>query len=208
MKGIINIIVKIATATAVAFVIYSCKGKLAQADSKTLGESPVQTVDSMFIVQSENGIMKMRAEAPLMEKYENDSLSYEIFPKGFSVYGYTDDGLLETNIRADNAIHLKHTDGSEKWEAYGNVVIKNLINKEVMETDTIYWDQKNERIYTHRYVRMYSPSGFIQGYGMESDQRARNATIFNPFNSYGIVVQDSTKVNIDSVNFTGPLLKK
>jgi len=198
----------IATATAVAFVVYSCKGKLGEAKSLVLSETPVQTVDNMFIVQSENGKIQMRAVADLMEKYERDTLSYELFPKGFSVYGYTDEGLLETEIIADNAKHMKYEDGRESWEAYGNVIVKNLIKQEVMETDTLYWDQKNEKIYTHCYVKMYSPSGFMQGYGMESDQRARNSIIFNPFNSYGIVVEDSTRVVIDSVNFIGPLLKK
>ena len=198
----------IATALAVAFVVYSCKGKLGEAVSLVIEETPVQTVRDMFIVQSENGQMQMRAVADLMEKYERDTLSYELFPEGFAVYGYTDEGLLETEIVADNARHVKYTDGRETWEAFGNVVVKNLIKQEVMETDTLYWDQKNEKIYTHCYVKMYSPDGFMQGYGMESDQRARNSIIFNPFNSYGIVVQDSTDVRIDTVNFIGPLLKK
>ena len=198
----------IATAAAVAFVVYSCKGKLGEAESLDLKETPVQVVDDMFIVQSENGMMKMRAEAPRMEKYERgDTLDFELFPEGFFVYGFDEDGKLETEIVADNARHLKYDDGRESWEAFGNVVVKNLINQEVMETDTLYWDQENEKIYTHCYVRMYSPDGFMQGYGMESDQRARNSIIFNPFNSYGIVVQDSTAVKIDSVNFIGPLLK-
>ena len=198
----------IATASAVAFVVYSCKGKLAEAEVINLGETPVQTVDDMFIVQTENSIIQMRAEAPLMERYENDSLSYELFPKGISVYGYTDDGMLETEIVADNARHLKYTDGRESWEAFGNVVVKNLINQETMETDTLYWDQKNERIYTHCYVRMYSPDGFMQGYGMQSDQRARDTELFSPFNNYAIMVRDSTEVVIDSVNFIGPMQKK
>lgn len=197
-----------ATAAAVAFIVYSCKGKLGEADTIVLSETPVQTVDDMFIVQSENGMIQMRAEAPLMEKYERDTLFFELFPKGFAVYGYTDEGMLETEIVADNARHLKYTDGRESWEAFGNVIIRNLINQEVMETDTLYWDQKNEKIYTDCYVKMYSPQGFMQGYGMESDQRARNSFIYKPFNSYGIVVQDSTEVFIDSVNFIGPLQKK
>ena len=198
----------IATAAAVAFVVYSCKGKLAEAEALKLGETPVQRVDDMFIVQSENSLMQMRAEAPLMERYENDSLSYELFPKGISVFGYSEEGKLETEIIADNARHLKYKDGRESWEAFGNVVVKNLINQETMETDTLYWDQENERIYTHCYVRMYSPDGFAQGYGMESDQRARDTELFNPFNNYAIMSQDSTKVIIDSVNFIGPLQKK
>jgi LPS export ABC transporter protein LptC len=197
-----------ATAVAVAFVVYSCKGKLAEAEAINIKETPVQIVDDMFIVQSKNGQIQLRAQAPLMEKYEKDSLSYELFPEGFFVYGYTDEGLLETEIVADNAKHMKHDNGEESWSAFGNVVVKNLINQEVMETDTLYWDQKNEKLYTHCYVRMYSPKGFLQGYGMESDQRARNSIIFKPFNSYGIVVQDSTQVLIDSVNFIGPMRKK
>ena len=198
-----------ATAVAVAFVVFSCKGKLAEAEALDLSETPVQTVRNMFIVQTENSGLQMRAEAPLMEKYEKgDSLSYELFPEGFNVFGYTDEGLLETRITSDNARHLKYKDGRETWEAFGNVVVQNLIKQETMETDTLYWDQKEEKIYTHRYVKMYSPQGFMQGYGMESDQRARDSKLFNPFNSYGIVAQDTTEVVIDTVNFIGPLLKK
>lgn len=197
----------IATAIAVAFVVISCKSDLGEADTINLLETPSQSVDDMFIVQTKNGKIQMRAEAPLMERYERDTLSYELFPKGFFVYGYTDEEKLETEIIADNAIHLKYKDGRESWEAYGNVIVKNLIKQEVMETDTLYWDQKNEKIHTHCYVKMYSPDGFMQGYGMESDQRARNSIIFNPFYSYGIV-DNSNKVVIDSVNFVGPLQKK
>ena len=198
----------IATAAAVAFVVYSCKGKLAEADSLILEETPVQVVDNMFIVHSENGKIQLRMEADLMARYDKDTVSYELFPEGFAVYGYTNDELLETEIVSDNARHLKYKDGREKWEAFGNVVVRNLIKQEVMETDTLYWDQKNEKIFTDCYVRMYSPDGFMQGYGQESDQRARNSIILKPFNSYGIVVQDSTQVLTDSVNFIGPLLKK
>ena len=198
-----------ATAAAVAFVVFSCKGKLGEAEALDLSETPVQTVRDMFIVQTENSGLQMRAEAPLMEKYEKgDTLSYELFPEGFNVFGYTEEGLLETRITSDNARHLKYKDGRETWEAFGNVVVQNLIKQETMETDTLYWDQKEEKIYTHRYVKMYSPQGFMQGYGMESDQRARDSKLFNPFNSYGIVAQDTTEVVIDTVNFIGPLLKK
>ncbi|MBQ6709510.1 MAG: LPS export ABC transporter periplasmic protein LptC [Bacteroidales bacterium] len=208
MKNKFHILKMMATAMAVAFIVYSCKGKLAEAEVLDLAETPVQIVRDMFIVQSKNSEMQMRAQAPLMEKYENDSLSYELFPEGFFVYGYDETGKLETEIVADNARHLKHNDGRETWEAFGNVVVKNLINQEVMETDTLYWDQEKEIIHTHCYVQLYSPKGFIQGYGMESDQRARSSIIYNQFSSYAIMTQDSTRVVIDSVNFIGPFQKK
>ena len=197
-----------ATATAVAFIVYSCKGKLSEAEALNLAETPVQIVEDMFMQQTENGMVKMRAESPRMEKYEKDTLQYELFPAGFFVYAFDESGKLETEIVADNARHMKYKDGRETWEAYGNVVVKNLINQEVMETDTLYWNQETEMIYTHCYVRIISPDGFAQGYGMEADQRARSYTLFNNFNNYAFVVKDSTEVLIDSVNFIGPFPKK
>ena len=198
----------IATAIAVAFIVYSCKGKLDTTGKLDLEAVPVQTVDDMFIVQTENGRLQMRMEAELMERYEADTVSYELFPKGIAVFGYNEDNLLETEITSDNARHLKYKDGRESWEAFGNVVVQNIIKQEVMETDTLYWDRKNEEIYTDCYVKLHSPQGFMQGYGRRSDQRARNSIILNPFDNFAFIVQDSTEVLIDSVNFIGPLLKK
>ncbi len=196
----------IATASAVAFIVYSCKGKLGTTGAMDLENTPVQTAENMFMVQTENGKLQSRMEAPYMERYQNDSISYDLFPKGIAVYSYTAEGLLETEITANAARHIEG-EGDEKWEAYGDVVVKNLINQEVMETDTLYWDRTNERIFTHCYVEMYSPKGFMQGYGMESDQRARHTIIKRPFNSYGFVAEDSTVVRIDSANFIGPFMK-
>ena len=151
----------------------------------------------------------MRIEAGVMEHYDNDTMSVDKFPKGLQVFSYNEEGELEAHLRSDDASHEKSkTGGEEIWKAFGNVVIKNIIKHETMETDTIYWDRKNEEIYTDCYVRLYSPDGFTQGYGLRSDEKVRNSAIMRPFNNYAVVVKDSTEVLIDSVNFIGPLLKR
>ena len=204
-----NTVTSMATALAVAFVVFSCKGKLSEAEHLNLDEIPLQRVTGMFFVQTENGRLQMRVEAPVMEVYEKDTCQFDLFPEGLSVYGYSDEGVLETMIRSDKARHDKSKmNGAESWSAFGHVVVRNVVKGETMETDTIYWDQKNKEIYTDCYVKMYSASGFMQGYGMRSDDMARNAIIRQPFDSYGVVVQDSTKVVVDSINFIGPMLKK
>lgn len=188
-------------------VVLSCGRKNGSAD----GEKellPVQSVDSMFVVQTENGVLKSRMEATLMQRYETDSLSYDMFRNGFAVYSYNEEGSLESIITAQTARHYKFNDGTEKWEAFGDVVIKNIIKGETMETDTIYWNRSEEKIYTHCYVKMYSGDGFMQGYGMQSDEHARNSVLLKPFDGYGYVVQDTTKVKLDSINFIGPMPKK
>lgn len=199
-----------ATAVAVAFVVFSCKGKLGEAERLNIDEVPLQTVTNMFAVETENGLTKMRIEAPLMQRFENDTSSWEDFPIGFRVFSYTSEGKMETMIRSRQARHTvnKREDEDEVWQAFGDVVIHNVVKQEVIETDTLYWDKGNHEIYTDCYVKMTSPDGLLQGYGMRSDDRARNAVLRKPFDGFAVTDKDTTEVMVDSVNFIGPFKKK
>lgn len=189
--------------TAAGFV--SCKNKDKGIDPIDFNSAPRQVIKNMKAVQSRNGDIVMKMEAAIMESYSNDTSSFELFPAGFNVYGYTKEGDLETKIRSDRAKHTKQG-RDEQWEATGNVIINNYIKGERMETDTLYWDQHEHTIYTHSFVKLFSPQGYLQGFGMKSDEMAKNATILKPFDSYGIISNDSTKAGyIDTVNLIGPI---
>ena len=200
---------RIATVVAVAILVISCSKK-PEAETIDWNTTPMQTIDNMFAVQTKNGVVELRLEADLMQHFETDTVSWDSFPEGFAVYAYNDEGLLESLIAADNARHVtgKGRNNEELWVAMGNVVIHNVLKQETMETDTIYWDREKGEIQTDCYVKMYSPDGFMQGYGMRSDDRARNSILLRPFNGYAVTVKDTTVVMIDSVNFIGPLIRK
>ena len=200
----------LAITAVIASIVVSCKNRIGEADKLDLSKTPTQRTYDMFAVQTKNGAVSMRIESNLMEHYDTDTASFDAFPQGLSVYGYTEDGLLESIIVADDARHIvpKDRNRDEIWEAFGNVILHNVIEQETMETDTIYWDQKKKELYTDCYVKMYSRQGFLQGFGMRSDDHVRNSILYRPFDGYGVVVQDSTAVIIDSVNFIGPFPKK
>lgn len=195
---------------AVAFVVISCSSKLKADGEIKSTESPEQVVDSMEIVQTDKGVLKLRLTTPRMERYQNDTLEWQLFPQGFTAYAYDEKGHLETELKGKSARHVKHKNGAadELWEACNDVVITNLIEHRTLETDTLYWAPETEKIYTHCYVRIVDPKGLMQGYGMESDQRARRTVLHRVFNNYVIMDNDSTAVIIDSVNFIGPFPKK
>lgn len=201
-----KVVVAVLTVTTIAI---SCKGKLSQIENIDIESIPSQVVENITMIQSRNGLSEFRIQSPLLERYDSDDKNpYELFPNGLSVYGYNEEGLLETFIVSDEAKHITKTK-EEVWSAYGNVVIKNYIKGERIETDTIFWNQKDKKIYTHCYVKLFSPKGFIQGVGLESDEMARNAHLLNPFDGYAIIDNDSTKVSyIDSANFIGPLVRR
>ncbi len=198
----------VAVTFVVATIILSCKENLPSTDSVDSGTFPSQIMENMSVQQTDAGIVVLRIEAPLMERFTNEKEPYDNFPKGLNVKAFTKEGLLETEIRANFA---KHTNAAtrEVWEAHGNVVVNNYIKGERMVTDTLYWDRINKKIFTNCWVQLTTPDLFMQGYGMESDDMARNAIILKPFDSYAIVVRDSLEVPyIDTINFIGPLIPK
>ncbi|MCL2727178.1 MAG: LPS export ABC transporter periplasmic protein LptC [Bacteroidales bacterium] len=174
-----------------ATLFISCKDSIEKTDALGAIDSiSTQTVRNMRGIETKFGKVSIRLEAPLMETYSLLAEPFEIFPQGIRIEGYTPEGELESEITAKMAIH-KTKSNQERWEAYGNVVIINHIKNETLKTDTLYWDRVSRRIYTHAFVRLLSPQGMLQGYGMESDERASDATILNPFDSYGIMARDT-----------------
>ena len=129
MKSGIYRLLILAGVCTLASIVVSCGGGLGEADALDLSQTPVQTLREMFSVQTRNGKVEMRFEAPVMETYDNDTVKLDLFPGGLSVYSYTEEGLLETVIFSDNARHEVDKTGrkSDVWSAYGNVLINNNI---------------------------------------------------------------------------------
>lgn len=192
-----------------ATIAVSCSNKLKNVDADQISKAPTQVILNMDAAQTENGMVQMRLTADRMERYErSEEESVEIFPEGFNVLAYNEDGLLETQIVSDKAEHSV-SGANEQWSAYGNVVITNYLEGQKLMTDTLYWNREEQKIYTDCYVRLYSPQGFMQGYGMESDERARDAQLLRPFDGYGIISNDTTRrVYTDTVNFIGPRYRR
>jgi len=169
-----------------ATALFSCRESIEKTDAIGHTDSlSTQTVYGMRLIESEYGRVRTRFEAPLMESYSLLPEPFDIFPQGIKVTGITPEGLSEFEITAQRAIRT--TGNKERWEAYGDVVIINFIKEERVETDTLYWDSAGKKIYTNAYIKYYSPDGFVQGIGMESDDRADNIVVFNPFYSHWIL---------------------
>lgn len=200
--------VSIAATVVVAITLFSCKEKIDVSKETISSELPSQVIKGMDLNQYSHSTVDFIASAPVMENYSEADPPYDSFPQGIVLRAYTPEGLIETKIVADYAKRLIEGKRETIWEAYGNVVINNYIKGEKMETDTLYWDRVEQKIYTHTLVKLTTHDIFMQGYGMESDEMARNAKIKDPFDSYAFVGKDSTSnIYIDTANFIGPRIR-
>ena len=104
LRGFPNIrfIYMVVIALAVTTFVISCKGE-EQSEPVDLTKIPVQSVEGMSAVQTKDGILQMRMEAKLLQRFKNEIESFELFPDGFDVYAYNEEGMLETQIQSDIA---------------------------------------------------------------------------------------------------------
>ena len=192
-------------------LLSSCKEE-ETADTLDTEKIPIQVVNDMEFLQSDKGFIQLRMSAPKMEHYQfskdSGEVSYDLYPDGFHVDLYTPDGALETEVNSKQAKH-ETTAGKESWSAFGDVVIINHIKQERVESDTIYWNRAKQMIHTDCYVKITSPQGVMQGYGMESDERARHAFILKPFDSWSVMQDSTNRIEIvDTMNFVGPPVQR
>ena len=133
MNRVHDILRILAVTSVIASILLSCDKGIGEAEKLDLSETPMQRINDMFAVQTKNGKIEMRLEAPVMEHYDDEDESRDLFPEGISVFAYTDEGLLESVIVADNARHVtpkSSGDEDEIWEAYGDVILHNVIKQE------------------------------------------------------------------------------
>ena len=102
-----------------------------------------------------------------------------VFPEGIYVEKFDTLFHTEASIKADTAYYY---DKKGLWELIGNVEVESL-QGEHFETSQLFWDQKQEKVYSDKFMRIEQEDKIITGIGFESNQ---DMTQYKIFNSQGI----------------------
>ena len=148
-------------------VLFSCSNSLDKVkefiDTDTI--NGVMAYD-VVITRSDSGFVQAKLIADVMHSTEGDSAILE-FPKGFVAYIYEKDNDTSTMIRGDYGIRY---DEDELIFIRDSVVVENLKSKETLFTETLFWNQKNKKIYTRNAVKIVSPDKIIFGDSLNANE--------------------------------------
>lgn len=148
-------------------VLFSCENSLDKVkqfvDIDTL--NGVMAYD-VVITRSDSGFVQAKLMAPVMHNIEGDSAILE-FPKGFIAFLYEKDTIPTSKIRGEYGIRY---DKEELMFAKDSVVVENLETQETLFTETLYWNQKNKKIYTRNFVKITSPDKIIYGDSLDANE--------------------------------------
>ena len=168
-----------ATSVVVMLLLFSsCSGR-----EKNLGEAiterdslPVMDTRGVTTLVSDSGVTRYRVNAEEWLVFDRKNPPYWALEKGVYLEKFDSLFQIEASIEADTAYYYNK---KELWKLIGNVHVQNL-KGEKFDTELLYWDQRKEKVYSDRFIRIEQPDRVITGRGFESNQQMTAYTIHKP----------------------------
>ena len=171
-------------------VLQGCKNDIETINALTQDlHLPDQSGKNVEFQLTDSGRLMLIFKAPAAERYLNpndEKGPYKIFRKGIEVEFYNKEGVVESIITAGYA---EHWEEQSLWKATDSVVARNILSGERLDTEELFWDEKNKRIYSNVFTKITNEDGVYFGEkGFESDQDLENYVLIG--SSGDVIVQD------------------
>ncbi|UCG53117.1 MAG: LPS export ABC transporter periplasmic protein LptC, partial [Candidatus Latescibacterota bacterium] len=111
-----------------------------------------------------------RLTAPRAHRYKEEKLIVLEQP---TIEFYDKEGAISTKLVSDAG---EYYEDKRDMLAYGNVVVES-VDGDVLETDSLLWDNSRNKILSNCFVRLTRGRDVITGYGMECDQDLNSVDI-------------------------------
>ncbi|MGL4332269.1 MAG: LPS export ABC transporter periplasmic protein LptC [Bacteroidales bacterium] len=161
-------------ATVMLLFVCSCSQKEeGGVDPVNTSLFPTMKTENVESLISDSGITRYKFITKEWLMYSKSQSPYWHFPKGIYVEKFDSLFHVEASIEADTAYFWEQ---KKLWELKGNVRVKNIQN-EKFETQLLFWDQNQQRIYSDSTIRIEQPERIIIGKGFESNEQMTRYTI-------------------------------
>jgi len=175
-KSVVNKIKGIAIVLTIA-MLFSCKNDAKEVrDFLADKNMPIGEAYDINHKHTDSGRINIKMKAPVMLDFGNRTAHpYSEFPKGIKITSIEKNGDSVT-IEGGYAKSYKKTEISE---IKNNVVINNYAQKNKLETEQIYWDQKARYYFTEKKFTFYTLTDTIKGVGFEASEDLKNWWVKN-----------------------------
>lgn len=157
-----NAILYLVTVLVVTLIL-GCESNFKEVQKSNLSDFvPSGEAEKINLKYTDSGRITAILVSPLMKEYGNVDFPFTDFPKGIDVTLY-DKNKKRTVILADYATSYKITN---IIDLVGNVKITSQ-DGQILETDQLYFDQKNEWFFTEKSFKFTDAKGVSNGQGID-----------------------------------------
>ena len=163
---------------AVMFLLLSgCSSSKKNLTDAILERDSLPTMQSLGVTTliSDSGITRYKIITEEWNIFDKKNPPHWAFEKGIYLEKFDTLLRIDANILADTAYYYEK---KKLWELRGNVKILSQ-QGDKFETQQLFWDERNKKIYSDQYIRIEQPDKAIAGYGFESNQELTEYEIKN-----------------------------
>jgi LPS export ABC transporter protein LptC len=142
--------------------LFSCREGI-DPKSMEIYDGPVNSAQNIHILHSDSAVLRSEITSPKQLEFANGDLE---FPEGIDIQFFNLQGQLETTMRADKGYFLRD---QNLYKGEGNVQVKNLPKDQRLQTEELFWNQAERKIYTEKFVTIQERQTLFNGTGMEAD---------------------------------------
>ena len=152
----------------------------------------LRTTDVSSLI-SDSGITRYRMNAKEWLVFGKAKEPYSYFPQGVYVEKFDSLFNVEASVKADTAYYW---DKKGLYKLIGHVSILSQEGKK-LDTSILYFDQKEDQIYTDEYFELEEGDKIITGIGFKSNQNMTKYKIFNSQGTFPVsdTARDTSRVN-------------
>ena len=152
----------------------------------------LRTTDVSSLI-SDSGITRYRLNAKEWLVFGKAKEPYSYFPQGVYVEKFDSLFNVEASVKADTAYYW---DKKGLYKLIGHVSILSQEGKK-LDTSILYFDQKEDQIYTDEYFELEEGDKIITGIGFKSNQNMTKYKIFNSQGTFPVsdTARDTSRVN-------------
>ncbi len=163
-----------ATIILLLFLITSCGSDLKEIDY-IVNEDQLAYEEALDInmIYSDSAIVRVNIKGPKMLRLLDKENPRQEFPEGIEVVFFSPNNRAQSTLTANYAVRF---DKKNEIHIRDDVIWKSY-NGEQIETEELIWEEKNEKVYSNRFVKITKPDEVIYGYGFEANQDFTEWTI-------------------------------
>ena len=115
---------------------------------------------------TDSGMLKGRITAPEVHQYLRVEEPYYEFPKGMKAVFYDASGHPKSFIQSRYAIFYEN---KQLWEARNQVIAESPSEGKKLETEHMFWNQREKKVYSDNFTKLTNPNGVFNGeFGFEA----------------------------------------
>lgn len=162
---------------------YSCKNDLKNLKEKhNAFNLNAERAEEVSILYGKDGVTKAKLYTKSFQHIQNVTPSYIEMKENLRVDFYNDSLQIQSTLTAKYGKY---------FEQDGNVLVRDSVKvvnlkNEQLETEELIWNEKIQKFYTEKFVKITTPTQVIYGDGLESNQNFSEYKIINVKGIIGI----------------------